>query len=48
MREFATVSSGDGSLGDGELSHSGVSQSGDTSDALAGVPLQVLNGQSTT
>jgi len=48
MSEFATISSGHGSLGHGELSDAGVSQSGDTSEALGSASLQVLDGQLAT
>ena len=43
MSKFATVGSGNGSLGDGELSHSGGSQSGDARERLSSISLQVLD-----
>ena len=48
VSKFATIRSGHSSLGDGELSHAGVSQSGDASEGLASISLQVLDSQLAT
>ena len=48
MSKFATVGSGDGSLGDSESSHFGGSESGDTGQGLGGASLQVLDRELAT